>query len=183
MEVLADAERAEIFFREGAEYDWNQQYAEAIACFMQGLALNPLHIEMRAALGHIYTYSCSELRDFEEGFKHFSIAAELGNDEAQSALAAMYRDGEGVARNDQLAFFWQKKAAMRGHPCDQRQLGLMYEHGVGVEQDPEKALFWYQKAADQGGYFDRSQITELQKRVIGNQVGHYKRPADRSITR
>jgi hypothetical protein len=47
--------------------------------------------------------------------------------------------------------------------------------------NPDTALFWYQKAADQGGYFDRSQITELQKRVICNQIGHYKRPADRSI--
>jgi TPR repeat protein len=29
-----------------------------------------------------------ELRDHEEGFKHFSIAAELGNADAQSALAS-----------------------------------------------------------------------------------------------
>jgi TPR repeat protein len=167
---FADARRAEIFFREGNEHCGNYKYEEAIATFMQGLALNPLHIEMRAALGHIYTYSCSELRDYKEGFKHFSIAAELGDADAQSALASMYRDGEGITRNDQLAFFWQKKAAMHGHPCDQRHLGLMYEHGVGVERDPDMALLWYQKAADQGGYFERSQIQNCRNASLVNKL-------------
>jgi len=93
---------------------------------------------------------------FKEAFLHFSIAANQGNAEAQSALANMYHDGEGVDRDDQRAFFWMEKAARQGHPCDQRQLGQMYEHGVGVEQDHQAAALWCRKAADQGGYFERS---------------------------
>jgi TPR repeat protein len=90
----------------------------------------------------------------------------------------MYRDGEGVDRNDQRAFFWMEKAARQGHPCHQRQLGRMYEHGIGVEQDHQEAALWYRKAADQGGYFERSQITDLQKAVIGHSGGWCKRRTD-----
>jgi hypothetical protein len=110
---------------------------------------------------------------------HFSIAADQGNAEAQSALASMYADGEGVDRDNQQAFFWMEKAAREGgHPCDQRQLGRMYEHGVGVEQDHQAAAFWYRKAADQQGYFERSQLTDLQKAVIGHSGGWCKRCTD-----
>jgi hypothetical protein len=44
-----------------------------------------------------------------EGFKHLRIAAGLWNADAQGLLASMYRAGDGVARNDELAFFWQNK--------------------------------------------------------------------------
>lgn len=131
-------------------------------------------------LGDVYTSGLLPQDDFKEAFLHFSIAANQGNAQAQSALAGMYRDGEGVDRDDQRAFFWREKAAKQRGPCDQRQLGRMYEHGVGVEQDHQAAAFWYRKAADQGGYFERSQITDLQKAVIGHSGGWCKRNTDQS---
>jgi tetratricopeptide (TPR) repeat protein len=172
---FAIAERAELCFCEGFEHDGRGEFEKAIVCYMRGLGMDPFHVKIRLGLAYIFLSSWLHLCDYKEAVKHLSVAAEHGNDDAQSLLAGMYRDGEGVAQNDQRAFFWQEKAAMQGHPCDQRLLGLMYEHGVGVEQDPDKALFWYQKAADQGGYFERSQITELQKRVIGHEGGWCKR--------
>jgi tetratricopeptide (TPR) repeat protein len=185
------AGQAERCYREGEEltHRWElEDIEEAIVCFERGLHLNPGHTEMRFLLG--WTQYCGLLLppdyeqvlrppNYKEAVENFNIAAGQGHAEAQSCLAHMYREGEGVDRNDQRAFFWREKAARQGRPCDQRQLGVMYEHGVGVDQDQQQAIFWYQKAADQGGYFERSEMTELQTRVTGHDGGWCKRVLDK----
>ena len=176
---LFAAEQAEQCLREGQEQYSRWEFDQTVLSFKRGLDLNPTHTEMRTMLGDVYTSGLLPQDDFKEAFLHFSIAADQGNAEAQSALASMYADGEGVDRDDQRAFFWMAKAARGGgHPCDLRQLGRMYEHSVGVEQDHQAAAFWYRKAADQGGYFERSQMTDLQKAVIGHSGGWCKRQMD-----
>ena len=80
-------------------------------CYRRGLSLDSNHALLHVSLGQLYTHGLLEPIDAEDLFMHFSIAASQGNADAQSELAGMYRDGEGVKQDYKLAFFWREKAA------------------------------------------------------------------------
>ena len=88
--------------------------------------------------------------DFATAFKEWKELAEKGDAVAQSNLGQLYRDGEGVARDDALAAEWFRKAAEQGDAAAQNDLGSLYSAGRGVRKDDAEALRWYRKAADQG---------------------------------
>ena len=52
--------------------------------------------------------------DYVPAIRLFRPLAEAGNPKAQSVLGAMYRKGQGVARNSARAFIWYSVAAKRG---------------------------------------------------------------------
>ncbi len=52
----------------------------------------------------------------------FHKAAELGNVTAQLTLAHIYKNGEGVPRDDKEAARWFRKAAEQGDPNAQEHL-------------------------------------------------------------
>jgi len=52
--------------------------------------------------------------DYVPAIRLFRPLAEQGNPKAQSVLGAMYRKGQGVARNPAQAFMWFSLAARRG---------------------------------------------------------------------
>jgi TPR repeat protein len=52
--------------------------------------------------------------DYLPAMRLFRPLAEKGSPKAQSRLGAMYRRGEGVARNSVRAFVWFSRAAARG---------------------------------------------------------------------
>ena len=52
--------------------------------------------------------------DYVPAIRLFRPLAEKGNPKAQSVLGAMYRKGQGVARNSAQAFMWFSLAARRG---------------------------------------------------------------------
>jgi TPR repeat protein len=52
--------------------------------------------------------------DYVPAIRLFRPLAEQGNAKAQSALGAMYRRGQGVARSSVHAFLWFSRAAARG---------------------------------------------------------------------
>jgi myo-inositol-hexaphosphate 3-phosphohydrolase len=82
----------------------------------------------------------------------------------------MYRNGLGVAKDDEQAFAWRRKAAEQenydvrnaielhdtrsraeqGNAVAQFNLGVMYKYGLGVAQDDDQAVAWFRKAAEQG---------------------------------
>jgi len=62
----------------------------------------------------------------------------------------VYRNGDGVARDDAMAIEWFRKAADGGDPKAQCSLGVMYVTGRGVTQDVDQATAWFNKAAAQG---------------------------------
>jgi TPR repeat protein len=72
--------------------------------------------------------------------------AEQGNAPAQFHLAQLYRDGQGVARNNDQALIWYRKAAEQGQVKAQNYLGWFYS----AAQDYSPAVAWYRKAAEQG---------------------------------
>lgn len=70
-------------------------------------------------------------------------AASRGNSRAQFALGEQYARGDGVPRNDRIAFIWWEKAALQGHPQAQYLLGAMYREGRGTDPDPVRAHAWW----------------------------------------
>jgi len=52
--------------------------------------------------------------DYVPAIRLFRPLAEQGNAKAQNVLGAMYRKGEGVARNSVRAFIWFSRAAAHG---------------------------------------------------------------------
>ncbi len=62
----------------------------------------------------------------------------------------MYVNGTGVARDDELAVSWFRRAAEQGFAAAQSILGLSYLNGRGVAQDDELAVSWFRRAAEQG---------------------------------
>jgi TPR repeat protein len=73
---------------------------------------------------------------------------------AQFNLGDMYREGEGVEKDPNMAVKWYRKAA-EGEGGDPiliskalNNLGVMYDTGDGVEQDHEEAAAMFQKAEE-----------------------------------
>ncbi|MEM8744109.1 MAG: tetratricopeptide repeat protein [Pseudomonadota bacterium] len=68
-------------------------------------------------------------------------ASYFGSAEAQSNLAQMYLDGEGVERNPRLALNWLVNAANKRHAKSQAILGdLLWRGAEGVPRQPKKGL-------------------------------------------
>ena len=69
--------------------------------------------------------------------------AEAGDMRAQSSLACLYHEGDGVPQDDEKAFYWFSLAAEKGHAFAQNYLGMMYLDGRGVDEDFEEAFIWF----------------------------------------
>ena len=76
--------------------------------------------------------------------------ADQGNAVAQEILGFMHARGEGIPRDDAVAFRWFTLAAEAGRAEAQFELGRMYRDGLGVPADGKAALLWLRRAAEQG---------------------------------
>ena len=76
--------------------------------------------------------------------------AELGDADAQVALAFMYAKGINTERDEAAAARWYLMAAKQDNVTAQFNLGVIHAKGRGVERDFREASYWYAKAAEQG---------------------------------
>jgi TPR repeat protein len=97
-----------------------------------------------------------EFKDKAQSVFWFLRAAELGDADAQKALALDYFIGEGVSKDDAQAAFWYRKAAEQGDADAQFELGERYDWGSGVPKDYAQSASWYRKAAEQGDKYAQS---------------------------
>ena len=65
-------------------------------------------------------------------------------------VVQMYKEGQGVSRDDTTAVKWYKLAAEQGDAYAQQSLGWMNETGRGTLQDHIRAHMWYNIAISQG---------------------------------
>jgi len=86
--------------------------------------------------------------DYAEALTIWKPLAEEGDQVAQSLLAMMYENGEGVRPQPTLAASWYERAARAGHPQAQFHLGRFYRDGVGVDRDSSEAFVWLSLAAE-----------------------------------
>lgn len=83
-------------------------------------------------------------------FREWMALAMAGNPMAQTAIAGMFRFGEGRDPDPSMAASWYRRAALLGEPVAQMNLGEMYLWGVGVQRDLVEAFVWLSLAAEQG---------------------------------
>lgn len=123
--VLPDDERAELWFRRGAEagYDFS-----------------------RYALGRLL----ETRKQTEEAVACYEKAAAQGNPAAAYRLGKLYLQGALVPKDVPKALEYLTASAKEGSPFAQYTLGKLYLMGKDVEPDREEAYRWFQASAQQG---------------------------------
>ena len=76
-------------------------------------------------------------KDYFSAVQYFIKGAELGDTDAQTELGLCYLYGEGIFKDESLAFDWFFKAANAGHPTAQYFLGTYYESNGQFETASE----------------------------------------------
>ncbi len=123
--VLPDDERAELWFRRGAE---------------AGYAFS------RYALGRLL----ETRKRIEEAVACYEKAVAQGNPAAAYRLGKLYLQGEQVPKDVTKALEYLTASAKEGSPFAQYTLGKLYLMGKDVEQDREEAYRWFEMSAGQG---------------------------------
>lgn len=74
------------------------------------------------------------------------VATVWANRVGQYYVGMMYRDGDGIEQNTELAIHWLLLSAKNGWNDAQVNLGYIYQYGIHAEKDFHKALYWYKKS-------------------------------------
>jgi TPR repeat protein len=117
-------------------------------------------------------------RRWEQGhlrsaFRLFLIAAKKGDPGAQLNLGNFYCDGIGVKPNQEKAFYWYRRAYLRGSDTAANNIGILLRN----EKQYDRALAWFARAVklgDAGAHVEMAKIHIL----IGERakaVPHLKR--------
>ncbi|KAI8886494.1 HCP-like protein [Backusella circina FSU 941] len=102
-------------------------------------------------IGLMYYHGTDFLEDKDTGFKWIKKAAISGIQEAQLAVADMFKEGEdAVDQNYYQSSIWYLKCARQKNNVAQYNLGVLYDNGLGVRNDPLEASKWFTKSSDQG---------------------------------
>ena len=120
-------------------------------------------------------FSAYDSGNYAGAMEHFRIAAAQGDAVAQFNLGFMYRNGEGVPKNDVEAVKWYRLAAAQGDADARNNLGFMYGNGEGVPKDYVQAYKWYNLAAAQGVAMARTNMEAIQKLMTPQQIAEAQR--------
>lgn len=108
--------------------------------------------------------------DYTEAYRAWLELAEQGDATAQTAIAGMYRFGEGRPPDFAKAVSWYRRAAARGEPVAQMNLGEMHLRGLGVRPNAVEAYVWFSLAARQGKSWAAEQRSLLEARLAPDQI-------------
>lgn len=110
-------------------------------------------------LGFYYHHGILDVpQDYAKAMKWYQLAAEQGNDSAQTNIGSFYYFGHGVPQDYGEAGKWFRLAAEQGNHTAQFSIGNMYENGDGVPQDYAEARQWYLLAAEQGEAYAQNRL-------------------------
>ena len=112
---------------------------------------------------------------FEEARAAFLPLAQAGNADAEELIGVMYAMGLGVARDDERAFEWYLRSAMKGHPGAQSGVGRYHEVGRGIPApDLVRAYAWYVLSAIGGDPDAAVSQEEVIKKMTSEEVARAK---------
>ncbi|MTH97528.1 tetratricopeptide repeat protein [Roseibium sp. RKSG952] len=98
-------------------------------------------------------------------------AARSGNADAEELIGVMYAMGLGVEQDDQRAFEWYLRSAMKGHPGAQSGVGWYYEIGRGMPApDLVRAYMWYTLSAIGGDPDAAISLEEVVKKMSRQEI-------------
>lgn len=114
-------------------------------------------------LGGMYELGAPGIKkNKKESVKWYTLAAEAGEDVAQSRMGRMYYSGEYVTKDLKKAFELFREAAKQGNDEAIFYLGIMYYNGDGTDKNVEAAEALL-KAAEERGYEAASVVLEAIK--------------------
>jgi len=112
-----------------------------------------------------------ENNQFDEAMQQLLPMAHAGNADAEEFIGIMYAMGLGVERDDQRAFDWYLRSAMKGHPGAQSGVGWYYEIGRGMPApDLVRAYMWYVLSAIGGDPDAAISQEEVVKKMTPEQI-------------
>ena len=122
--------------------------------------------------------SSSHQQNVKNGSKKLFFAtraAKRGNIQAQFDLAMMYASGNGVTKNEKVAFSWFHKAARGGHTEAKYYMGLSFLQGRGVKKQLHLARYWFKLASKAGHSKAVYQLSSVEKSLFPHIRGgsHY----------
>jgi len=116
-----------------------------------------------------------EQNKFAEAMAEFLPMANAGNADAEELIGVMYAMGLGVEKDDQRAFEWYLRSAMRGHPGAQSGVGWYYEVGRGMpEPDLIRGYTWYVLSAIGGDPDAAISQQEIVKKMTAEEIAKAK---------
>lgn len=114
--------------------------------------------------------------DYTTAFKEWKPLAEIGNADAQTLLAFLYKDGKGALKDATEAVKWFRLAAEQGEADAQYFLAVMYYKGEGVLKDSTEEIKWYRLSAEQGNAAAQFSLGDMYRDGEGvlkdNQTAH-----------
>ena len=108
---------------------------------------------------------------FQEAYERLLPAAKSGNADAEELIGVMYAMGLGVERDDERAFEWYLRSAMKAHPGAQSGIGWYFETGRGIAApDLVRAYLWYTLSAIGGDPDAELTLEDLVPRMTVEQI-------------
>ncbi|MDR2126238.1 MAG: hypothetical protein LBP63_05360 [Prevotellaceae bacterium] len=148
--------------QEAAEY--NLYWKKALACFEKAakqnntVAMRNLALMYRRGLG-------IKQKDVVKAIELYTKAAELGDSDAMTELAALYLGNEHTDYEKAKAL--SKKAAEQGNSNALCETGWMFTEGIGVSQNYAVAMDYYVEAANKGNTTALNAIANAYKNGYG----------------
>ena len=142
-----------------------RDYEKAVYWLTKAVEQNSL--DAKALLGDCYFYGLGMPQDKEKAVSLYKQVAQASAyygcpPRAAIRLGECYELGiGGLSRNDSLAAYWFKRAAMGGDDYAQYTIGIYYKNGKGVPQNDSLAVVWLKKAAEQGNENAREALDRL----------------------
>ncbi len=138
-----------------------QDYSYSVQLYVQSAGLG--YIPAAGRLGKCYELGLLNCpQDPPLSVHYYTIAALGGDAESMMAMCAWYLVGADpiLPQNEEEAFEWAKRSAMKGFPKACYAVGHFLENGIGTDRDMVEATKWFTKAVEAG---DERAIKRQQK--------------------
>jgi TPR repeat protein len=100
-------------------------------------------------------------QDFARAAELFRSAADMGNPEAQYALATLYKEGRGVPKDLAAAAHLLAAAALADNVDAQVEYAIALFNGLGVEKNEQLAAALLKKAARKGNPVAQNRLANV----------------------
>lgn len=107
-----------------------QDYKTGLALLKQAATLG--QVGAHEWLGAIYDYGLGTRKNGRLAFKHYRIAAEARQPNAEYHVGVFYCEGVGVSQDYHIGVKWLRRAAKHGDIAAVYALGRCYRFGEGV---------------------------------------------------
>ena len=117
-----------------------------------------------------------------ETVKWMQKSADANYAKAQTHLAMMYMEGNGVEKDNARAMALLEKAAKQGEPLALLNLGMLHANGDGVQQNDSIALAYFREGLAGDGLSERNRsLAESMSRAIKERMSDFRTLNEREL--